>query len=83
MKVGDKYRITEIGVREWRKLASTLRLGNSPLLTRVGEIARRIPDAIASLRIRAHREGLDHPTVDLLASELTARARLYETLTGD
>lgn len=83
MKVGDKYRITEIGVREWRKLASNLRLGKEPLLVRVGDMARRIPEAIETIRDRAHREGLHDPIVDRLASAVMARARPFETWEGD
>jgi len=81
MKVGDKYRISEIGVREWRKLASTLRLGKNSLLARVGDVARRIPAATSSLREKARQDGLEHPIVDRLANELTARARRFEHIT--
>ncbi len=75
MKVGGKYRVHEIGAREWRKMAVALSLGEERLVSRARDLASRIPDVIATLRKNARRDGLVDPVVDRLAREVASRAR--------
>lgn len=74
MKIGPDYRLRDIGPREWRKLADTVRVDADGLLGRIQDLAVRVPDEAAGLRDRLHGEGLDHEVIDRLADRLAARA---------
>jgi len=79
MKVGGEYRIRDIGVRQWRKLAKEARLDEGRLIDRIRQMALRMPDEIAVERQRAHGEGLAQPIIDKLADTLTTRAVSCQT----
>jgi serine/threonine-protein kinase HipA len=74
MKIGGEYRMRDIGLRQWRKLAVELRLDADALMTRINDLARGLPDAMADVCRRAETDGLDHPLVERLASKLRERA---------
>lgn len=74
MKIGPDYRLRDIGLREWRRLAETVRVDPNRLLVRVQELAARMPDEATSLRERLRSEGLSHDVIDRLAERLAARA---------
>jgi serine/threonine-protein kinase HipA len=75
MKVGDKYRIRDIGAREWQKLASELRLDPSATISRIEAMATTIPKQIALLCDEAADQGLRHPLVRRLRQAATTRAQ--------
>lgn len=74
MKIGGEYRLKDIGVRQWRKLALSARLDEARLLDRISEMAKRLPDEVASEQRRALSEGLTQPIISKLADALTKRA---------
>lgn len=76
MKIGDRYRIQQVGPREWRKLAADLRLEADALLSRLTRMAQEIPDHLADIGREARDSGLAHPIVDRLIARLSGRARL-------
>lgn len=47
MKLGDKYRVSQVTAYEWQKTAQVLGLEQGQLLTRVTDLATRIPDALS------------------------------------
>jgi serine/threonine-protein kinase HipA len=75
MKIGDKYRIREIGLHEWRKLAVHLGLDENRVVGWVREIAKRIPDLSTSLLAHVRELGLTHDAVARLAGGASSRAR--------
>ncbi len=75
MKVGGNYRLRDVGPRQWRKLATDLRLDADALVQRVRDMAAMLPDHLAAIRQTAEKEGLDHPLVALLSDALSDRAR--------
>jgi len=75
MKVGGKYRLREVGRRQWEKLAGELRLDPAELLARVLSMAVRIPDVSSTLRRQLRDQGLAHDVLDRLAGSLSRRAR--------
>jgi serine/threonine-protein kinase HipA len=79
MKIGGEYRLRDIGVRQWRKLAKEARLDEGRLIDRVREMVVRMPDEIAIERQRAHGEGLTQPIINKLADALTTRAVFCQT----
>lgn len=84
MKIGGEYRMRDIGPRQWRKLATDLRLDEDALLQRIREFARTLPDALSNIGATAKAEGLDHPLIERLAASLTERAkRLGQSIGAD
>jgi serine/threonine-protein kinase HipA len=73
MRVGDKYRLRDIGARDWWRLADALRIDRDVVTTRVKELAAQIPDEANDLHARMFQEGLIHPTVDRLRDRLIER----------
>ena len=74
MKIGGEYRIRDIGVRQWRKLAEDLRADPEAIVSRATALAEMLPDHIADVRQRAEADGLDHPLTERLATAVSARA---------
>jgi hypothetical protein len=71
MKIGGRYRLEDIGRRNWEKLASETRL---PAADMVAECARLATDLPAIATEVATREMLDHPLVTRMVEILTLRA---------
>jgi serine/threonine-protein kinase HipA len=75
MKIGGEYLLLQVGLRQWQKLASEVRLNADELIERIRVMAGRLPDAISDVRKRAHTEGLTQAIVEKLAARLTERAK--------
>jgi serine/threonine-protein kinase HipA len=74
MKIGGKYRLRDIGLREWRKLARDLSLGDD-IVAGVSRLAEQIPDLSTSVRKDLRQKGLAHDALNRLAASVSARAR--------
>jgi len=74
MKIGGKYRVHEIGARQWRKLGSAIRVGSDRVALRAEELSEQVGDAMEAVRAEAHDSGLAHPIVDRLADDVGRRA---------
>ncbi len=74
MKVGGEYRVRDIGLRQWRKLAQDVRFDEGRLIGRLVEMAKQMPDAVSAMRRRAHQDGLGQPVVERLEQQLVKRA---------
>jgi serine/threonine-protein kinase HipA len=74
MKIGGEYRLHDIGLRQWQKLAREVRRDADSVIARVGALAdlvsARIPEVIQQLA----GEGLKHPILERLSKGLTERA---------
>lgn len=75
MKIGGKYRLYDIGVPQWRKLANEIHVDEGNLIDRIAAMAERLPDAINDIRRSASNDGLDQPVVERLERRLVLRAR--------
>jgi len=75
MKIGGEYRLRDIQLNEWRKLARDVRVDVDTLIGRIAAMAEQLPDALSTVRARAQAEGLDQPIIDRLAARLTERAQ--------
>jgi serine/threonine-protein kinase HipA len=75
MKIGGKYRLDEIGGYQFRKLATLLFLDAEQVLSRVREMALRLPDHAADLLERSRREGLTVDFLGRLTDVLAERAK--------
>ena len=74
MRIGRDYRLRDIAGREWRRLASDVRLDADAILDRVTEIADRIPDESTAVRDEMLSQGLQHTVIGRLADRMAARA---------
>jgi serine/threonine-protein kinase HipA len=74
MKIGGEYKLNQIGLREWQKFAREMRVDAAELVEKLDVMAKRLPDELNAVRIRAREEGLDAPIIDRLAEQLIERA---------
>lgn len=74
MKIGGKYRVRDIGMRQWRKLAEDLRTDPETMVNRSIALAEMLPDHVADVRRRAEADGLDHPLTERLVIAVSERA---------
>lgn len=75
MKIGGKYQLNAVGIRQWYKFAQEMRVDGDVLITRLHSMGEQLPDEVSSARAKAHQEGLYSPTVDRLATGLIERAK--------
>lgn len=74
MKVGGEYRLPNIGLRHWQRLATELRLDDAKLIDRIRAMAQAIPDQAAAIQEQIEGEGLSHVTITRLRKRLEVRA---------
>ena len=74
MKIGGEYRLRDIGLRHWQKLATELRLGEEKLIDRIRAMAQAMPDQAAAIQKQIEEEGLSHVTITRLCKRLATRA---------
>lgn len=82
MKIGGEYRLPNIGLRQWRRLAEDIRIDEEALITRVRAMAAGLPDLIAAIREEVEAAGLNHPILRALAQRLTTRAKRCLAILG-
>jgi serine/threonine-protein kinase HipA len=78
MKVGGEYKVSLIGLRQWKKFARETRFNADELIARLGSMAKQLPDEANDARKRAQAEGLDKAVIDRLATRLIERAGACE-----
>jgi serine/threonine-protein kinase HipA len=74
MKIGGEYRLRDIGISAWRKLARDVRIDADALIGRIVAMAGQLPDELSTVRARVQAEGLDQPFIDRLVARLIERA---------
>lgn len=74
MKIGDEYRLRDIGISEWRKLAADVRVDGDALVGRARAMAAELPDRLADEVRRLRDVGLSHAAIGTLADVLSKRA---------
>jgi serine/threonine-protein kinase HipA len=74
MTIGGEYRLHQIGLRQWQKLARDTRLDADEVIVRLTSMTRQLPDAANDARRRARADGLDKAIVDRLTTRLIERA---------
>jgi len=82
MRLGGEYRLRNIGLREWRRLAEDVRTDAGALIARVQAMAAELPDLIATVQKEIAAAGLNHPILRKLAQRLTTRAKHCLTILG-
>jgi serine/threonine-protein kinase HipA len=77
MKVGSKYRLREITVADWRKLALDVGVDADLVVMRLRSMAEQIPDLVADEVRKMNKAGLKHPIVKRMVKVLSERARRF------
>jgi serine/threonine-protein kinase HipA len=80
MKIGGEYRLRNIGLRNWKKVAVDLRLQEDWLIERIRAMAASLPDYAATIQNELETAGLLHGTITRLARRLKARASSCQKL---
>ncbi|MGC1299366.1 MAG: type II toxin-antitoxin system HipA family toxin [Alloacidobacterium sp.] len=74
MKIGGEYRLKNIGVRNWQKLAAELRLDGAQLRERIQEMALLLSEQATTIEGKLVAEGLSHKILGQLAAKVKTRA---------
>jgi len=75
MRVGDKYRLQDIGRREWSKLSTEVKLDTDQLIEKLIDMAEALPDLATEIAHSATLAGLDQRVIGRLSTRLIARSR--------
>lgn len=74
MKIGGEYRLRNIRVYQWRKLAGDLRIEPDAVIQRLDDFAKLLAKHVPDIKRRMTEEGLTHPIIPRLADALARRA---------
>jgi serine/threonine-protein kinase HipA len=80
MKIGGKYRLREIGMREWKKCAAELRCDADALRHRIASMAAAMPAAAESVQKEMRSQGIRHAVTQRLVTALRERAAECDAL---
>jgi serine/threonine-protein kinase HipA len=78
MKIGGEYRLRNIGLRHWHRLAADVRVDGELLINRIRTMAAGFQDLVATIQRKVEAEGLSHPTISTLAQRIKSRATLCQ-----
>jgi serine/threonine-protein kinase HipA len=73
MKIGNQYKVRQVGPREWKKAAAELRCDEAALRSRIVELATLIPDAASQIQRDMKAQGITHEVLQRLVTALQER----------
>ena len=76
MKIGGEYRLRNITLRHWHRLAADVHVDRDVLIDRIRTMAAGFPDLVATIQKQVEAQGLAHPTISALTQRLKSRAKL-------
>jgi serine/threonine-protein kinase HipA len=83
MKIGDKYRLRDIGRREWERLSSDVKANADEFIGKLTRMAEALPNLIADTARTAIGAGLQESVVERLSARLIGHAHVcLSKLTG-
>jgi serine/threonine-protein kinase HipA len=82
MKIGGEYLLRNINLYRWKQMAAELRLEVEPLIRRVDNFARELPEITEKIRQQLLKEGLEHKILDQLARTITERSLRCRKILG-
>src|SRR6266513_2816612 len=74
MKLGGEYRLRNITLHHWHKLAAELHVDPDAMVARVDSFAAQLADHVSDITRRMTEEGIKHPIIARLAEALVVRA---------
>lgn len=75
MKIGGEYRVANITLRNWRKLATETKVDEDRLVARIRTTLIELPDVISQVDKQIRSEGLAHDLISRLTRALMKRVR--------
>jgi serine/threonine-protein kinase HipA len=78
MKIGDEYKLGQIGLRQWQKFARGTRIDADKVRAGLVQMAEQFPDFVTAVQAQAQKDGLDNAIIGRLATQLIARAKECE-----
>ena len=82
MKIGGEYRLRNIGLRHWHRLAADVHTNAEALIDRIRAMAAAFPDLVETIQQQVEAEGLSHPIISTLGKRLKSRAGLCQARLG-
>lgn len=82
MKIGGSYRLRDIRLRQWEKLAAESHLDVEGIVVRIKKLAQALPDHAVDVHKKVKKTGLVHPMIDRLSKVLVDRSRECLKLLG-
>jgi serine/threonine-protein kinase HipA len=76
MRMGDKYRLGDIGLREWQKLSDDVSMEADEIVSKLVHMAQALPDLVTEIAHRATNAGLAGAVIDRLSTRLIGRSRI-------
>ena len=76
MKIGSKYRFSEVMVRHWDQFANEAALSPAQVKKRVLDIAKRLPGLARATQARFLSQGYSHPVIDQIVTLIDQRCAL-------
>ena len=76
MKLGSKYKFTEVQARHWEQFAQATGLSPAQVKKRVLALARQLPAEAATLRSAFVAQDTDHPILDEIVGLIERRCQL-------
>ncbi|MBW7901828.1 MAG: type II toxin-antitoxin system HipA family toxin [Rhodocyclaceae bacterium] len=76
MKIGSKYRFTEVQARHWEQFAQAAGLSPAQVRKRILELARQLPAEAQELHTRFASGGMDHTVLADIVDLIDRRCRL-------
>ncbi|MDF1814622.1 MAG: type II toxin-antitoxin system HipA family toxin [Verrucomicrobiales bacterium] len=74
MKIGGKYKFSEIGEAAWRKAASEWQINEKKLFSKIQEISGRIVNLSKSVHEEMKESGIDHEVVEGIPALIASHA---------
>jgi serine/threonine-protein kinase HipA len=76
MKIGEEYKLSRIGLRQWQKFARETRVDMDEVIAMLTSMVEQLPDEVSTACDHARKEGLDNAVVEELAVRLIERANI-------
>jgi serine/threonine-protein kinase HipA len=82
MKIGNHYKVRQIGPREWKKTATELRHDPEALRARLLHFTASIPDIAGEIQREMKRQGISHEVIPRLVTAMQQRCQECATAFG-
>ena len=76
MKIGSKYKFSEVQVRHWEQFAKEAELSPAQVKKRILGIAKRLPDLARATKDTFESQGNGHPIIDQIVTLIDQRCAL-------
>lgn len=76
MKIGSKYKFTEVQARHWEQFARAAGLSPAQVKKRILDLAHQLPSQAQALHAQFAADGIDHPVLAEIVSLIESRCLL-------